>query len=154
MTASLKLWWQARTPRERRLLIALAAIAAPIFLWLAVLRPLDAARVSARERYEAAVTDLAQTEIYAAQIDRIGGNTAPAAPSAAVIERSATATGFAVRSFDHGSATIAIDAARPQALFAWLRQVERSGFAVSRFATRANPDRTLSAEIGFRPQRR
>ena len=157
MIAAFVSWWQNRTPREQRLLVLLAVIAAPVLLWLAVFRPIATARDGSEERYRAAVTDLAATERYAAQIRRLGGGVYGAAPPpAAIIESSANAAGLAVSAFEevgNGSARITIEAARPQALFGWTRQVEANGFAVTSLSTRANEDRTLSASITFRGQR-
>jgi hypothetical protein len=46
---------------------------------------------------------------------------------------------------------LAIEAARPQALFAWVSEMERDkGLIVERLTAKANSDRTLSAEITFR----
>ena len=44
-------------------------------------------------------------------------------------------------------ANVAIDAARPQAFFAWIGQMERSGLAVESLRARTNPDRTLAVEV-------
>src|SRR3546814_561017 len=50
MTESLKVQWMARSPREQWMLGIMFTLIAVVVLWLAVVRPIDAARASARER--------------------------------------------------------------------------------------------------------
>ena len=51
-------------------------------------------------------------------------------------------------------ASVAVDAARPQALFAWVLRLEQSGLVVERLSARANSDRTIAAEIALRARGR
>ena len=51
-------------------------------------------------------------------------------------------------------ATVAIDAARPQALFGWLVRLEESGLLVERLRAQANSDRTLAVEAVLRARGR
>ena len=47
-----------------------------------------------------------------------------------------------------------IDAARPQALFGWVAQMEGRGLTVDLLSARANPDRTVAVELTFAARRR
>ena len=47
-------------------------------------------------------------------------------------------------------ATVALDAVRAQAFFAWVRTMEESGVRVESLQARANQDRTLAVEAAFR----
>jgi hypothetical protein len=48
-------------------------------------------------------------------------------------------------------ATMAFEAVRPQAFFAWVRRVESDrGLIVERLSATTNSDQTLAAEITFR----
>jgi hypothetical protein len=46
--------------------------------------------------------------------------------------------------------SLAIGAAKPQALFGWIAQMEAQGFIVESLTASSNPDRTLSAQILLR----
>jgi hypothetical protein len=46
--------------------------------------------------------------------------------------------------------SLAIGAARPQALFGWIAGLEAQGYVVERLSASSNPDRTLSAQILLR----
>ena len=73
------LWWGNRTPRERRLLMALAATAVLVLLLFAIYRPLSEARARA-------VADIHTYEVLAAQL-RIAG---PELARLRAIDRSAS----------------------------------------------------------------
>jgi general secretion pathway protein M len=154
MTSAFASWWRLRTPREQRLLAAMALLAALVFAWLLVLRPLWRAEEDARARLDAAVLQLAEARAREAAAAR--GGAAPAAalaePADALVSRTAAETGFAdgqVRGEGPGRAAIAIPAARPQALLAWIGRLESQGLAVHSLSLAANSDRTLNAEIVF-----
>lgn len=72
-------WWGNRTPRERRLLIALGSIALLVLLLMAIYRPLSDARTRA-------VADIHTYEVLAAQL-RIAG---PELARLRAIDRSAS----------------------------------------------------------------
>jgi general secretion pathway protein M len=83
--------------------------------------------------------------------------TAPTAtaplPVDAYLGRTATEAGFTgARIVAQGPAraTVAIDAARPQAFFAWVRLMEQNGLVVESLRARANDDRTLAIEAALR----
>ena len=64
--------------------------------------------------------------------------------------RTAAAAGFTgARISGQGAsrATVSLDAARPQALFGWVAQMEQAGLVVERLRAQANADHTLAAEM-------
>lgn len=139
-------WWQARSGRERWLLGAMFVLLAFALLWLAVVRPLADALDAAKLRHGAAVVALAEAK------GRPAATPGAMGPADAIVAESAAQAGFAnVRIARQGPAraSVAIDAARPQALFGWIAQMERRGLVVERLRAQANADRTLSVEIAL-----
>lgn len=155
MSGNLAFWWQARSPRERGLLLVMAALAAFVLGWLAVVRPLSDQLDAAKSRHAAAAVALAEARARVAAAP--GSAAAPALPIDSLIARTAGQAGFtAARIAAQGPAraTVAIDAARPQALFAWIARLEAGGLAVERLRAQANADRTLSVEATLRARGR
>jgi len=152
----MSLWWAERSARERRLILVMLALAVIVLGWLMVVRPLSDALDAAKTRHAAAVVALGEARA------RLGQNAGPRAmaptlPVDSVIGRTASEAGFpAARIAGLGPtrASVAIDAARPQALFAWILRLEQSGLIVERLRARANSDRTLAAEIALRARGR
>ena len=144
-------WWQARSERERRLLIVMAALAALVLGWLLIVRPLGDALDRARQRHGAAVVALAEAR---ARTDPGGGRAAgpPPLPLDALVSRTAAEAGFATARVTGGgpaTARLTLDAARPQALFGWLARLEAQGVTIERLRARANPARTIAVEAAF-----
>jgi general secretion pathway protein M len=156
MNGGLSLWWVERSARERRLLLIMLALAVIVLGWLLVARPLSDALDAAKTRHAAAVLALGEARA------RLGQSAGPRAAAATVpidslIGRTAAEAGFtSARVAGQGPlrASVAIDAARPQALFAWVLRLEQSGLIVERLRARANSDRTLAAEIALRARGR
>ena len=156
MTHSFSLWWQARSTRERRLLTIMFALAGLVLGWLIVVRPLSDALDAVRTRHGAAVVALAEARARADAGSGSAGVTA-ALPVDSLIGRTAAEAGFTgarIAAQGPTRATVAIAAARPQALFAWLVALERGGLVVERFRAQANADGTLSAEASLRARGR
>lgn len=151
-------WWQGRSARERMLLKVMAGLAVVVLGWLLVIRPLADALDAAKARHGAAVVALAEAEARdEARRREAGVGASVALPIDGVIGQSAGEAGFtAARITGQGPAraAVAIDAARPQALFGWVAALERRGLAVESLRARANPDRTLATEIVFRARGR
>jgi general secretion pathway protein M len=156
MSGNFTLWWQGCSPRERGLLLVMAGLAAFVLGWLMVVRPLSDALDAAKTRHGAAVVALAEARARA-ELGRGAAATAPALPVDSLIGRTAGEAGFtAARIAAQGPAraSVAIDAARPQALFAWLVRMEASGLVVERLRAQANADRTLAVEATLRARGR
>jgi len=155
MSARLKALWLARTPRERWLLGVMFALAALVLAWFLVLRPLGDMLSAARERHGNAVAALAearsQAEAIAALERRRPGDTAQ--PAETAVAAAASQAGFqlsALQAEGPGRVSLAIGAARPQALFGWIAALEEGGYVVERLSATSNPDRTLSTQILLR----
>lgn len=156
MSESLLLWWGERSPRERGLLAIMAMLALVVLGWLLVVRPLADQLDAARTRYAAATQALAEAH---AREDAAGGGpaAAPGAPVDSLLGAAATQAGFTnARIAAQGPvrASVTIDSARPQALFAWLDQLERRGLTVERLGARTNSDRTIAVEAVLRARGR
>jgi len=160
MIAGLSIWWQARTRREQGLLLILAALFALVFAWLLVVRPLGDALSSARERHNAAVIALDEARARAVSIRRLERDRpAPlGGPIELAVGQSAAAAGFQLSRLQAeggGKVDLAIEAARPQALFAWVGEMEKGrGLIVERLVASSNSDRTLSVQLTLRARGR
>ena len=155
MSARLQAMWQARTPRERWLLGVMFALLALVVIWFLVVRPLGDMLSAAKERHGQAVAALAAARGQATAIAALErrGSAAPTQPIEPMVAAAAAQAGFklsALQAEGAGQVSLAIGAARPQALFGWIGQLEGQGLVVERLNASANPDRTLSAQIVFR----
>ena len=155
MTARLKALWLARTPRERWLLGVMLGLVALVLVWLLILRPLSDMLSAARQRHGEAVAALAEARSQAAAIAALERNRpAPfAGPIDAAVAAAASEAGFqlsALQPEGPGRVSLAIGAARPQALFGWIAALEAQGYIVQSLTVTSNPDRTLSARIALR----
>ena len=156
MTESFKSWWRTRTLREQRLLLAMFGLMAVVLAWLLIIRPLNDALSEARERHGDAARAVAEARAQVDLIEKL--QQAPATPLGgpldAVVSQSATEAGFTVSRVERegaNSATMVVDAVRPQAFFGWLDQMETSrGLIVERLRATAHSDRTLSVQVTFR----
>ena len=155
MTDRLRTLWAARTPRERWLLGAMAALFALVFVWLLILRPLGDMLSTAKERHGNAVAALAEARAQAAAIAALERQK-PAAiqgPIDQAVAAAASEAGFKLSQLQpegRGRVSIAIGTARPQALFGWIAGLEAQGYVVERMSASSNPDRTLAAQVVLR----
>ena len=148
------LWWQARSERERWLVGTMLVLALVLLVWLLVIRPLSDALDAAKMRHGDAAVALAEARTRTAPAG--GGGPAAAGPVDAIVTRTAAAAGFPgarVAAMGAGRASVNLDAARPQALFGWIAQMEQQGIVVERLRASANPDHTLSAEMSLGARR-
>lgn len=157
MIGAIRTWFGGRTPREQRLLLVLAAVAAVVLAWLLVLRPLGDALAEARERHDAAVIARSEARARAEAIGALEKNKGPALrePVDVVLARAATEAGFELASVepaaDGSGTTIAIEAVKPQAFFPWVARLEGGeGLLVTALAATANADKTLAVRATFR----
>jgi general secretion pathway protein M len=155
MNARLTALWLARTPRERRLLGVMFALLALVLVWFLVLRPLGDMLSDAKERHGKAVAALAEARSQAAAIAALERRRPAAAgqPIEAAVAAAAGEAGFqlsALQPDGAGRVSLALGAARPQALFGWVARLEERGYVVERLSASSNPDRTLSAQILLR----
>ena len=152
---SVAAWWRDRTEREQRLLAIMLALVVVVLGWLLVARPLSDRLDEAQRRHGAALVAVAEQRAAAEAMRRFDSRprTALNGPVDAMVSRSANEAGFAgarIQGQGPMRASVGIDAARPQAFFAWVAQLEQSGLVVERLRARANNDRTLTAELVLR----
>jgi general secretion pathway protein M len=145
-------WWRERSPRERTMLQVMLGLAVLVLGWLLVVRPLTDSLDAAKTRHAAALTALG--EARARGVPGASPNAPPAAgPVDSLVARTANEAGFTnARITSQGAtrASVAVESARPQVLFAWVARLEQSGLVVERLVARANSDRTVAAEITLR----
>lgn len=160
MKQRLRFWWGQRSQREQRLLLVMAGLFAVVVAWLIVIRPLGDALADARGRHDQAVITLAEARAQAEAIAGLerGGPAPPTVPINIFVGQKASEAGFTVERIDPqgaNSVTLSIAAVRAQAFFAWASDLERrDGLIVDRLQARANPDKTLAVQIGFRARGR
>lgn len=147
-------WWTTRTLREQRMLLALALVATLVLGWLLILRPLNDALVTAKEQHNQAVIALAETRASAEAIRALEQSSAPAlsAPLATIVSQAATEAGFTITRLDGdgaGGVTLVLSAARPQAFFPWLAELESRGIQAGALTASTNTDQTLSVQVTF-----
>ena len=150
MAARLRHWWQERSLRERWLLSFMFGLLFLVLAWLLVARPLMIALEEAKLRHGEAVIAVAEARAEADRARRSAEPpSAPALPIDALVSRTATEAGFTgARIIGRGPAraSVAVDAARAEAYFAWIAALERQGVTVESLRATANPDRTLSTQ--------
>ena len=147
MIAQFRTFWNERSQRERVLLGVMFVIAAVMFLWFGVAKPLMAAREKAELRL-ASATD--EAGLIAGRRSGVpGAGYRGVTPAAEVVRATGSAAGFTVTRADAdgaGGVSVAIASARAPALFAWLAGLERQGLRVATINLRGNPDGSLAAD--------
>jgi general secretion pathway protein M len=156
MNETLSIWWRGRTLREQRLLLAMAGLLGVVLALLLIVRPLGDSLSAARGRHAAIVLRLAEARGQAAAIRSLQSVQPVALPGplASVLTGAAAEAGFQAARVEPGGpnqATVIIDSARPQALFAWVRRMEQqNGLIVDRLTATTNSDQTLAVQVAFR----
>lgn len=130
-TARLADWWQAREPRERRMVAVMLAALAAFVLWYGMIAPLRQARDDARARHAEAVAAVQEIERALASIEASTARLPPAPAGdafAATVVDSAGAAGVAISRQDEGGdgvLVVAVDAVAAPALFGWIDALRR-----------------------------
>ncbi len=157
MTA-LRVWFDGRSLRERRLILAMLALAVLVVLWAGVALPVTDGLASARERHGEAVIRLAETQARVDTIAALARGRAPALTGGldAAVRASADQAGFALGTLnllgpDRVQAGIA--SARPGALVAWVALLERQGLLVDSLQLTNNNDGSVAATLTLRVRR-
>lgn len=155
MNGRWKLWWNERSPRERKLLTVMFGLLVISVVWLTY-RTIGISVNEARERYQSALVEHGRVK-ERLQLLKASEERHPAPldmPITMFVNQSAAATGFVVTDdgaeTPHGRADITIASARPLALFQWVSTLEAQGIVPETFAAQANADRTLSVKARFR----
>lgn len=152
-------WFNARSLREKRLLVVMAALLAVTLVWLAIIRPFGDALSSERERHAAAVIRLGETQAQVEALRQIGRlRSAPLTGSFAdAVRARAAEAGFAVSTLDEdgsGRVRVGIAGARPAALVPWLARLELAGILVEGATFTDKGDRTVGVLLTLKARAR
>ena len=150
----LRLWFDGRAPREKKLLLVMVALAVLTLVWAAIIRPVGDGLSSARERHADAVTRLGETQAQVAALRTIQRNRArPLTGTLAdVVRAEADQAGFSLASLDQDGTRVrvGIQSARPAALVAWLARLERIGILVDTATMTDNGDKTVGVALALK----
>lgn len=146
----LRAWFDARTLREKRLLIVMATLLALTIVWAGIVRPVGDALSSTQERHADAVVRLGLAESAVAAI-RANRRAAPIGNSLAdAVRARADQAGFPLQDLTEDGADrlrVRIASARAGALTRWLANLERGGVLVQQATLTDNGDRTVAAQL-------
>lgn len=138
MTLRIREWYRARSRREQRLLLAMVAVAIPVFLWFALVRPLANADSQALDRHLEAVDRhgrmLALAESIEAEPSR--ERLAQGTELQLVVSEAATLAGVTLADINpsgEDSVSIGVESTRAPAAAEWLRSLDARGLAVDEF---------------------
>jgi len=150
MIVAVREYYASRSVRERRLLLAMSAIALPLLLYLAVIMPLGRAYDTALEEQLEAVDRNGRVRAMVS-VARSGGPRVPApadgADIALVVTEAATQLGLTVDSNSPAgpnAVTIGISQARAGAAVGLLRDFESRGIRVEDLRMTPSGDGTVS----------
>ncbi|MDP3658257.1 MAG: type II secretion system protein GspM [Brevundimonas sp.] len=148
--SGLELWWSARTLRERRMLMVMAALLLATIVWLGLIRPVRVWKAEAAERAEAAAVALA--EVRAAVVLITPSRPAAEPPAEGLeplVRRTADGAGLELVTAMSGSGRLGFQLSRVRSgpLFAWLSALETDHrLAVCSLGVVKNADATLNVE--------
>ncbi|MDF0489537.1 type II secretion system protein GspM [Sphingomonas sp. H39-1-10] len=156
MIAALKLWFDARTLREKRLLIAMAGLFVITIVW-ALYLPIGDALSSAKTRYTDAVIRFGETQTRVRSVEalRRSGGAQLAGPLDTVIRDRASEAGFDLASVGPapgGGVQVAIAKAKPAALLGWIAALEGGGILVDSLSATDNGDKTVAVQMTVKAQ--
>lgn len=150
--ASLSSAWQARSPRERRMLSLMVAAIAAFLYWFALAAPLRAWANAAETRHARAVAEQAAALQVVDALAALPPASAQAPrPRAEALAESARALGLTVREARDdadGQARLTLGPAAPDLLFAWIEQQRLAG-AGPRGVSLSAGDAGVEAELRF-----
>jgi len=152
---ALRQWFLARSRREQRLLLVMAALAIVVLVWAAIILPVTDRLAAARARYADAVDRLGTVEARVAALRAIRGTREPSLAGAldADLRARAQAGGIAPAQVEMAGARVArlsVASARAGALFGWIAGLEEAGLIVDTIAVTDNGDGTVAARLTIR----
>ena len=155
----LRAWFVARSLRERRLILLMAALAALTVIWAGIIRPVGDGLSSARERQADAAVRLASTQASVDSLRQLQArHSRPLTGALAdVVRTEANGAGFALASLDQQAPDrvhVGIQSARPGALIAWLARLERGGVLVDNARLTDHGDRTVGVDLTLKARGR
>lgn len=148
--------WVMLSARERALILVMLGLFAVLFLWLGIVRPVQDGLARARADHAIAVDRAGRIARLAVAVK--GAAAAPRLQGALdqVVAQSATEAGFTLDNATPEGPdrmTIAIGAARPPALFAWLAALEARGIGIETIVVTPGAGGTVAARATLRVAR-
>ena len=148
----MKAWFDGRSLREKRLILAMLALLALTIVWYGLIRPLGDALSDARARHADAAVRLGETQAAVAAIRGLDRSRPPPLTGtfADAVRARAADAGFALASLDADGpdrVRVSIRSARPAALTPWLARLEGAGILVEAATLTDNGDRTVAAQL-------
>lgn len=145
--------WVMLSARERGLILVMLGLFAIVIIWLAIIRPVQDGLARAQADHAIAVDRAGRVAALAAAVK--GAAAAPRLEGALdqVVAQSATEAGFTLDNATPEGPdrmTIAIGAARPSALFAWLAALETRGVGVETIVVTPSAGGTVAARATLR----
>lgn len=142
-------WFSTRSQREQRLLIAMTVIASLLFVWLAVVRPLNLAYAAALERHLLAIDRNGQVKAMAKANEGRAASEANvgSADITLVLAERAAQSGLVLASnvaAGPNDASISIGTASAIAASQWLARLEQDGFEVREVAMTPTADNNVA----------
>lgn len=154
MIAGLTSWFAGRTKRERYMLLVMAGLMAVVIAWLGIILPVNDTLATAKRRHADALAAEATMARQVASIRSLRRTASPLpAPLATIVTQSAADAGFTgaqVNPAGRDAVDVAIPAARPQALFAWIEDLRGRGIFPVSVAMRTAEGQTVSVEMRLR----
>lgn len=155
---TLRAWFDARSLREKRLLLVMAALLALTVVWYGVIRPVGDGLSDARARHADAVIRLGETRAAVAAIRGAQGNRPPPLTGtlADAVRARAADAGFTLASLTEdgpGRVRVAIQSARASALLPWVARLESAGILVDAATFTDNGDRTVGVSLTLKARR-
>ncbi|MGI4733323.1 MAG: type II secretion system protein GspM [Janthinobacterium lividum] len=157
--SGVRAWFDGRSLREKRLLLAMLALAALTLVWAGIVLPVTDGLSSSRQRQQDAVIRLGDTEARVAALESLA-RARPAALSGGLdgeVRRRADAAGFTLQTLNQigpGRVQLGIASARGGALMTWVAGLEQAGILVETMRLTDNGDHTLGAQMTLRARSR
>lgn len=152
MTAGLRAWLDARSLRERRLILVMVALALVTILWAGVIRPVRNGLSESRERYTQAVVRLGEAEAALSQVKAIQRRQLPTPEGllADVVRARAEAAGLTLTGLDSEApdrVRVSVATARAGALTQWIGALEGEGVLVESLTVSGAGNGAVSAQM-------
>ncbi|MEH3047917.1 type II secretion system protein GspM [Sphingomonas adhaesiva] len=152
MSTALRAWFDARSLRERRLILVMAALLMVTILWAGIIRPVRAGLSDSRERYTQAVVRLGAAEAALSQVKAIQRRQPPTPNGllADVVRARAEAAGLTLAGLDSEApdrVRVTIATARAGALTQWIAALEGEGVLVDSLTISGAGGTAVSAQM-------
>jgi general secretion pathway protein M len=152
---ALRGWFDARSVRERRMILVMLALALVTLVWGAIIVPVRNGLSESRARYTEAVVQLGAAQAQLAQVKAIGRRDVRAVPLplADTVRARADAAGVVLASLDADApdrVRASVATARAGALVAWIAGLEGEGVLVDAITVTPDNAGAVSAQMTLR----